>query len=445
MIAAGDTFRAAAIDQLQIWGDRLNIPVIAGKEGGDSAAVAFDAVQAAIARGMDILIIDTAGRLQSRFNLMEELKKVHRVIGKALEGAPHATWIVLDATTGQNALSQAKAFKESVKVNGVILAKLDTSAKGGMAFAIAKELDLPIIYAGLGEKPEDLERFNRNSFVEGIIGDSRKLLMQDLVEQILLNKQKVDELIRNINLDKVKDSLISAQRESQNPDLWEDREHAQKVLKQVNDLQDEISEWEHLSARVNDALELSKLNDESLRTELEKEIGDLDKEIERKGLSALLSGKHDIGNAILAIHAGAGGTEAHDWASMLQRMFLRWAEDHKYTCDIVDFTPGEEAGTKSITITVTGKYAFGYLKSEKGTHRLVRLSPFDAAHRRHTSFAMVEVLPEAIDDDSIEIPQEDIRIDVYKSSGAGGQNVQKNSTAVPAPAYSHRNYCDLSK
>jgi peptide chain release factor 2 len=254
--------------------------------------------------------------------------------------------------------------------------------------------------------------------------------MQDLVEQILLNKQKVDELIRNINLDKVKDSLISAQRESQNPDLWEDREHAQNVLKQVNDLQDEINEWEHLSARVNDALELSKLNDESLRPELEKEIGDLDKEIERKGLSTLLSGKHDIGNAILAIHAGAGGTEAHDWASMLQRMFLRWAEDHKYTCDIVDFTPGEEAGTKSITITVTGKYAFGYLKSEKGTHRLVRLSPFDAAHRRHTSFAMVEVLPEAIDDDSIEIPQEDIRIDVYKSSGAGGQNVQKNSTAV---------------
>jgi fused signal recognition particle receptor len=171
MIAAGDTFRAAAIDQLQVWGDRLNIPVIAGKEGGDSAAVAYDAVQAAIARGSDILIIDTAGRLQSRFNLMEELKKVHRVIGKALDGAPHATWIVLDATTGQNALSQAKSFKESVKVNGSILAKLDTSAKGGMAFAIARELDLPIIYAGLGEKPEDLERFNRESFVEGIIGD----------------------------------------------------------------------------------------------------------------------------------------------------------------------------------------------------------------------------------------------------------------------------------
>ncbi|HOW06657.1 MAG TPA: signal recognition particle-docking protein FtsY [Flexilinea sp.] len=171
MIAAGDTYRAAAIEQLQVWGNRLNIPVIAGKEGGDSAAVAFDAVQAAIARNMDILIIDTAGRLQSRYNLMEELKKVHRVIGKALPGAPHAVWIILDATTGQNALIQAKAFKEAVKVNGVILAKLDNSAKGGMAFAITQELDLPIIYAGLGEKADDLERFNREDFVNGIIGD----------------------------------------------------------------------------------------------------------------------------------------------------------------------------------------------------------------------------------------------------------------------------------
>lgn len=171
MFAAADTYRAAAIDQLQIWGERLNIPVIAGIEGSDSAAVAYDAVQAAIARNIDILIIDTAGRLQSRYNLMEELKKVHRVIGKAMEGAPHATWIVLDATTGQNALNQAKSFKEAVKVNGVILAKLDSSAKGGMAFAINRELNLPIIYAGLGEKPDDLERFSRENFVNGIIGD----------------------------------------------------------------------------------------------------------------------------------------------------------------------------------------------------------------------------------------------------------------------------------
>ena len=171
MVAAGDTFRAAAIDQLQIWGERLNIPVIAGREGGDAAAVAFDAVQAAIARNIDILIVDTAGRLQSRYNLMEELKKVHRVIGKALDGAPHAVWIVLDATTGQNALTQAQAFQKTVKVNGVILAKLDSSAKGGMAFAVTQTLELPILYAGLGERPEDLVRFDREKFVDGIVVD----------------------------------------------------------------------------------------------------------------------------------------------------------------------------------------------------------------------------------------------------------------------------------
>ena len=169
MLAAADTFRAAAIDQLQEWGNRLNVPVIAGVEGGDSAAVAYDATTSAIARGIDVLIIDTAGRLQSRYNLMEELKKVYRVTGKALPGAPHAIWIVLDATTGQNAMSQAKAFKEAVKVDGVILSKLDTSAKGGMAFSIASELDLPIIYAGLGEKPEDLMVFDPDNFVESIM------------------------------------------------------------------------------------------------------------------------------------------------------------------------------------------------------------------------------------------------------------------------------------
>ena len=171
MLAAADTFRAAAIDQLQEWGNRLDIPVVAGVEGGDSAAVAYDATVSAVARGMDVLIIDTAGRLQSRYNLMEELKKVYRVTGKALYGAPNAVWIVLDATTGQNAMSQAKAFKEAVKVDGVILSKLDTSAKGGMAFCIASELGLPIIYAGLGEKPDDLMVFDPDSFIDGILSE----------------------------------------------------------------------------------------------------------------------------------------------------------------------------------------------------------------------------------------------------------------------------------
>lgn len=171
IFGAADTFRAAAIEQLQIWGDRLNIPVISGQQNGDPGAVTYDTVQSAIARGTDIVMIDTAGRLHTRFNLMEELKKVSRVSGKALPGAPHAVWLVMDATTGQNALHQAKAFKEAVNVTGIILAKLDSSARGGMAFAIQHELGLPILFAGLGETAEDLEPFNPEAFIEGILAD----------------------------------------------------------------------------------------------------------------------------------------------------------------------------------------------------------------------------------------------------------------------------------
>ncbi len=170
LFGAADTFRAAAVDQLQVWGERLGVDVIAGAPESDPGAVAFNAVQAGIARGVDVILIDTAGRLQTKFNLMEELKKVHRVIGKALPGAPHAVWLVLDATTGQNAMQQAKAFKEAVGVSGVILSKLDSSARGGMAFAIQRELGLPVLFAGLGEKPEDLTSFDPDAFVQGILG-----------------------------------------------------------------------------------------------------------------------------------------------------------------------------------------------------------------------------------------------------------------------------------
>lgn len=170
LFGAADTFRAAAVDQLQVWGDRLGVEVISGAPDSDPGAVAFNAVQAGVARSMDLIIVDTAGRLHTRFNLMEELKKVNRVIGKALPGAPHEVWLVLDATTGQNALQQAKAFKEAVGVTGVILSKLDSSARGGFAFAIQRELGLPILFAGLGEKPEDLTPFDPDSFVDGILG-----------------------------------------------------------------------------------------------------------------------------------------------------------------------------------------------------------------------------------------------------------------------------------
>ena len=171
ILGAADTYRAAAVDQLEIWAKRLNLPVISGQLGGDAAAVAFDTVQAAQSRKVDIALIDTAGRLHTRFNLMEELKKVYRVVGKAMPQAPHHVWLVMDATTGQNALQQASAFKQAVKVTGVILAKLDSSARGGMAFAIQRELGLPILFAGLGEKPDDLQPFDPDAFVDGILGN----------------------------------------------------------------------------------------------------------------------------------------------------------------------------------------------------------------------------------------------------------------------------------
>ena len=169
LLGAADTFRAAAAEQLGIWSDRLGVDMISGAPESDPGAVAFNTVQAGAARGMDIVIIDTAGRLHTKSNLMEELKKIHRVVGKAVSGAPHAVWLVLDATTGQNGLAQARAFMEAVNVTGVVLAKLDASARGGMAFAVQGELGLPILFAGLGEGLDDLKPFDPKEFVAGIL------------------------------------------------------------------------------------------------------------------------------------------------------------------------------------------------------------------------------------------------------------------------------------
>jgi peptide chain release factor 2 len=203
------------------------------------------------------------------------------------------------------------------------------------------------------------------------------------------------------------------------------------MMKQYNGTKAEVESWRAFSHRLHDALELARLDDESLRPDLESEISSIEAELEKRSFTAMLSGKYDHDSAILALHAGAGGTDSQDWAAMLERMYLRWAEAHGYKTEILDITEGEEAGIKSITIEVDGEYAFGYLRSEKGVHRLVRLSPFDAAHRRHTSFALVEVLPQvAMDEAEIEIDPGDIKVDVFRSSGAGGQNVQKNATAV---------------
>jgi peptide chain release factor 2 len=201
-------------------------------------------------------------------------------------------------------------------------------------------------------------------------------------------------------------------------------------MKKLSGIRQEVESWRVLQQRVADALELSQMEDESLRPELEHEIEALEAEVHKLEFDAMLSGLHARGDALLAIHAGAGGTDSQDWAEMLERMYLRWCENHNFNTEILDISEGEEAGIKSITIAVNGAYAYGYLLAEKGVHRLVRLSPFDAAHRRHTSFALVEVLPQVEDDDEVVINPDDLQIDVYRSSSAGGQNVQKNATAI---------------
>ena len=205
-------------------------------------------------------------------------------------------------------------------------------------------------------------------------------------------------------------------------------------MQNLTSLKDEVEGWQKMLSRVTEALELLELaeddEDQGLFNELEAEATKTEAELGRLEFELLLSGPHDRDPAILALHAGAGGTDAQDFVGILMRMYLRWAEQQGYKTEILDSLRGGEAGYKSVTISVTGTYAYGYLSAEHGVHRLVRLSPFDEAHRRHTSFVLVEVMPEISDDIEIEIHPDDLKVDVYKASGAGGQHVQKNSTAV---------------
>ncbi len=201
-------------------------------------------------------------------------------------------------------------------------------------------------------------------------------------------------------------------------------------MRRLTRLRREIDSWLAIKSRIEDALELALLDGLSLREEIENETTVLEAEVEKRELTTLLSGEYDQHDAILLIHAGAGGTDSQDWTQMLYRMYLRWAEASGYEIELLDIHEGEEAGLKRVMIAVSGDYATGYLRSEKGVHRLVRLSPFDAAHRRHTSFALVEVYPQVETDDEIEINPNDLKFDTYRSAGAGGQNVQKNETAI---------------
>jgi peptide chain release factor 2 len=201
-------------------------------------------------------------------------------------------------------------------------------------------------------------------------------------------------------------------------------------MKQLSELNQSVETWTQLNQRIKDLIELTELEDQSLSGEIEVEFEQISDELNQLETKAMLSGPYDRDDAILSIHAGAGGTDSQDWAEMLERMYLRWAERETFKTEVLDRSEGEEAGVKSVTIAVDGSYAYGYLRAEKGVHRLVRLSPFDSAHRRHTSFALIEVYPQVETEKEILIDSNDLKVDTYRSAGAGGQNVQKNETAV---------------
>jgi peptide chain release factor 2 len=254
--------------------------------------------------------------------------------------------------------------------------------------------------------------------------------METLIEALETMKNRIVELMQRLSINEKAARIEQLETQAAGGDFWSNPENAQKTMQEISRLKEEVAYWDSISTRINDALELARLNDLSLLDDLQTEVDALRQVVDRASLQTMLSGPYDRENAILAIHAGAGGTDSQDWAQMLERMYTRWAEQNNYKIEVIERMEGEEAGIKSVTFSIKGDYAFGYLQSEQGVHRLVRLSPFDAANRRHTSFAKVELWPDIQGQIDIEISDKDLRIDTYRSSGAGGQNVQKNDTAV---------------
>ncbi|NLG53545.1 MAG: peptide chain release factor 2 [Clostridiales bacterium] len=258
------------------------------------------------------------------------------------------------------------------------------------------------------------------------------------LDELKISLNALDEPLKQLysalNIKACGAELAKLEKETESDGFWSDLENSQKVLKQIKKLKSKLEEYGSIERLLDDARTLYEMAEEEQEPELAGEILDLitkiEDEIEKARLSTLLTGEYDGNNAILSFHAGAGGTEAQDWAEMLYRMYTRWAERHGFTYKILDYLDGDEAGLKSASILIEGENAFGYLKSEAGVHRLVRISPFDASGRRHTSFAAIEVMPEITDDIEIEIRDDDLRVDTYRSSGAGGQHVNKTESAV---------------
>lgn len=242
------------------------------------------------------------------------------------------------------------------------------------------------------------------------------------------------ELGSALKIEKLKENVPALEAKTLEAGFWDDQEKSSVILQELKRTKDKIEMHAKLLARIEDAITLAEMGmeeeDESVCDEVESETKDIEKTIEALNIETLLSGPYDKNNAILSFHPGAGGTEAQDWASMLYRMYTRWAERHGYNVKLLDWLDGDEAGIKSATILIEGTNAYGYMKSENGVHRLVRVSPFDASGRRHTSFASVEVTPELEDDTSIIIKDEDIEVTAHRSSGAGGQHVNKTDSAI---------------
>ena len=258
--------------------------------------------------------------------------------------------------------------------------------------------------------------------------------IEETSKQIENIKNKLAEIKETLSIDKLEEELKILEKETLTQEFWNDSENMAKVLSKINNLKKKITSYKNIENEIKTLSEMLELVAEEGDSDLEKEISEnlnnVEKDVEELEISTLLSEKYDENNAIVTIHPGAGGTEAQDWAEMLYRMYTRWANDNNFKIEELDYLDGEEAGLKSVTFLVSGSYAYGYLKSEHGVHRLVRISPFDSGGRRHTSFASVEVLPEINDDEDIYINPDDIKMDVYRASGAGGQHVNKTSSAV---------------
>ena len=247
-------------------------------------------------------------------------------------------------------------------------------------------------------------------------------------------KDDVKELASALKIDKITDDAEELEQKTMVPNFWDDAANSSKILRELKQIKDTLEEYAGLKTALDDALTLAEMgieeNDESVVEEVLAEVEKITALEEKMRLETLLSGEYDSCNAIVSLHPGAGGTEAQDWAMMLYRMYTRWAEKHGFTVKLMDWLDGDEAGIKSATIMVEGPHAYGFLKSEHGVHRLVRVSPFDASGRRQTSFASVEVTPELDDSVDIEIREEDIEVTAHRSSGAGGQHINKTDSAI---------------